>query len=275
MLIVNLGSSSSANCTVLNIGGMNFIIDTGKIEYERIKDEIQKNNISHIEGILITHSHVDHFSKNTFMVSKLFNIPIYIRKETLEASRRKYEEKISNHPSELIKTYSDLYLDFEKVFIKPIDVSHRGMGKDDSGLSVAYYFESKNGSKENILYATDVGSIDDNIQNYINKADVLFIEANHCPVKVDNSPRHHKHKKWLLSERGHLSNEQTAIALEKGLISRQKPYKKIILSHLSRKCNSPAQAYNMVYERLKKLGQPEKSILVLPAKEGETINIDF
>jgi phosphoribosyl 1,2-cyclic phosphodiesterase len=274
MIIANLGSSSSANCTILSIGSMNFIIDTGKIDFERIKTEMDNNSIEKIDAILITHSHVDHLSKNTYKVSKFFNAPIYIRKETLQAAMRKHEKDINEHPVDLIKTYQDLIIDFDKVIVTAVDVSHRGMGKDDSGLTVAYYFENKNGTNENILYATDVGGINEDIQKYIEKSDVLFIEANHCPLKVENSPRYYKHKNWLLSDKGHLSNEQTAEAISKGLQNRKMPYKKIILAHLSRKCNTPELAYNTIYEKLKSFGQDKDSIIVLPAREGQTIVID-
>lgn len=276
MKIINLASSSSANCTILNIGGMNFIVDTGKIDCDRIKNEMNKNDISSIDAILITHSHVDHLSKNTFAVSKQLNTPIFIRKETFDAAKQKrLEKKINEHPKDLIKTYSDLQIIFNNVSVQAIDVSHRGMGRDNSGLSVAYYFESKNGNNENILYATDVGSVSEDLQSYITKSDVLFIEANHCPEKVNNSPRHYKHKKWLLSERGHLSNEQTASAILNGIKIRNKPYKSIILSHLSRKCNSDNLAFDTVYSKIKDYNQSADSVTVLPAKEGKTILVEF
>lgn len=266
MKIITLGSCSSANCSIVSIGAKNFIIDTGKIEPDIIKENIDRLTPAKCEAILITHAHFDHLSKHTFKTSVLLNCPIYIRDETFEVSKRKFAEYINEHPSNLIVSYKTKELIFDNIIVKVIDVPHRGMGSDESGPSVSYFFIDNSKNEEKLFFGTDIGDISDEVQNYINNSEVLFIESNHDVNMVENSPRYHKHKKWLFSCEGHLSNNQTAAAIEKALRERGKPYQKIILSHLSRNCNTPEKAIKTIYDRIKNYSQPLDSIIAAPAE---------
>ena len=272
MNIITLGSCSSANCSIVNIGGNNFIIDTGKIKAAIIKEYLSKIDSKKCGAIFITHAHTDHLSKNTFKVSNELSCPIYIRAETLQAAERKLRKYIQNHPAELIKTFTELEFNISNIKVKAIDVPHRGMGTDASGLSVSYFFQNINVPEESIFFGTDIGEVSDEVQEYINLSEVLFIESNHDVELVENSPRYYKHKNWLISSRGHLSNVQTTEVIEKALIYRKRPYEKIILSHLSRNCNSPERAVRTLYNRIKKYNQPYESIIVAPTKGQLYIN---
>jgi len=129
-------------------------------------------------------------------------------------------------------------------------------------------FENKENENEKLFFGTDIGKINDEIQKYINEAEILFIETNYDKSLVEKSPRYYKHKNWLFSEKGHLSNDDTASAIRNGLIARSgRPYKKIILAHLSRTCNTPELAKNAVIREVKEFNQPKESILTAPAKD--------
>ncbi|HOK40014.1 MAG TPA: MBL fold metallo-hydrolase [bacterium] len=268
MDLISFGSSSSYNCSILNIANQTFIIDTGKIEPEFIQSYLLKSNLKNNKTLLITHAHYDHLSKNTFLISKILNIPIYIHPITFEVAIKKFNGVASTHPAELIYLYKNSELNFGKVEVKIIKVPHQGMGDDEAGYSVSYFFENKENENEKLFFGTDIGKINDEIQKYINEAEILFIETNYDKSLVEKSPRYYKHKNWLFSEKGHLSNDDTASAIRNGLIARSgRPYKKIILAHLSRTCNTPELAKNAVIREVKEFNQPKESILTAPAKD--------
>lgn len=136
MKISILGSGSGGNATYIESENGKILIDAGfsckKIE-ERL-NSIQRE-LSDINGILITHEHIDHI-QGAGIISRKYNIPIYITQESFKAGEAKLG-KISTENLKIIDNKKFIIND--SLLIKPFDVMH------DAQRTVGYRIESQNG----------------------------------------------------------------------------------------------------------------------------------
>jgi phosphoribosyl 1,2-cyclic phosphodiesterase len=86
-------------------------------------------------------------------------------------------------------------------------------------------------------FATDLGHINTDLIEHLRGVDTLAIESNYCPVLQENSGRPIYLQRRIMGGAGHLSNEQSALA-----VSRIAPKRNLVLLHLSQECNEPAIA---------------------------------
>lgn len=86
-------------------------------------------------------------------------------------------------------------------------------------------------------FATDLGHINTDLIEHLRGVDTLAIESNYCPILQENSGRPIYLQRRIMGGAGHLSNEQSALA-----VSRIAPKRNVVLLHLSQECNEPAIA---------------------------------
>ena len=86
-------------------------------------------------------------------------------------------------------------------------------------------------------YATDLGHTNNAMIEHLGGVDTLAIESNYCPVMQEQSSRPAFLKRRIMGGAGHLSNEESAIA-----VCRISPRQHLVLLHLSQECNEPAIA---------------------------------
>lgn len=86
-------------------------------------------------------------------------------------------------------------------------------------------------------FATDLGHINADLIEHLRGVDTLAIESNYCPIMQENSGRPIYLQRRIMGGAGHLSNEQSALA-----VSRIAPKRNLVLLHLSQECNEPAIA---------------------------------
>ena len=135
--------------------------------------------------------------------------------------------------------------DFERVqggdvfTVKDIKITAFGLSHD-AAEPVGYSFE-KNGRK--IAIVTDTGYVTEDIFRAIRGAEALVIEANHEKNLLLYGRYPYPLKRRILSDQGHLSNEDCGAALCRFLreINREK-VPRVVLAHLSSENNTPAQA---------------------------------
>ena len=114
----------------------------------------------------------------------------------------------------------------------------------DTPESVGYRFEDK---RTSFVLATDIGRVTPEVLDAALGADLAVIEANHDIMMLRNGAYPYYLKRRILSDRGHLSNEdsgQLAVKLARS------GTRKIILAHLSRENNTPGLAYGAVVRAL-------------------------
>ena len=159
------------------------------------------------------------------MLARRLNIPIFATKSTIKSINLcSNKELIRPINSNAIIRMMGLKIEaFSKVHTAADPVSYN------------IYEEKK------ISIITDAGHVCKNIQKNIADCDFLCIEANHDELMLETGPYPFFLKKWISSDKGHLSNKQAALSV---LEYASKKLNTIILSHLSQTNNTPEIALN-------------------------------
>ncbi len=258
----SLFSGSSGNCLYVQSDTTKILVDCGESAKKIVTALSQLDiDINEINGILITHEHIDHV-KSLGTLSKKYNLPIYINKETFEALTEQ-KQKINRENIN--------YFDFTKNFfvgdleIHPFSTPHDAA--NSCGFNIFY-----NGTKMSI--ATDLGHITPEILSTLEKSKFILLESNYDPntLKCSSYPYHLKER--ISGPYGHLSNEvagQTiSYLMNHGLNT-------AMLGHLSKENNFPELAYKTVMEEIMYNNKNEKNInLSVATRYSPTpfINID-
>ena len=229
MRIVTFASGSTGNCSLVSDGEANILIDAG-ISMRRTVSALKELGLSPQDlcGVLITHEHSDHIS-GLSMILKHHNISVYAPQELCEVlAAMKPELK-----SRLIAIPVNEAFGLGGIEVKAFRTPH------DSKFSVGYRFEGSSVA----AFATDTGSITDELVCRIEGARLALIEANHDLEMLLSGPYPYILKRRILSENGHLSNEDCAkLALH---LAKSGAWD-IIVGHLSRENNTPQLAFNTV-----------------------------
>ena len=228
-----IASGSSGNCIFIGDGGSSVLIDAG-ISAKRI--EAGLNGIGHtsrdIDAILVTHEHSDHI-KGLGILARRYGIPVYLTPGTAEAlkgmlSLGKIDEGL------LMPVREDTAFSVGSLKILPFRISH------DAAQPVAYRVESGN---KRCAVATDLGEFTDYTVRSLTDLDVLLIESNHDVRMLQAGPYPYYLKRRIMSEKGHLSNEDAGRILTKLLWDGMKH---VFLGHLSRENNFEELAFETV-----------------------------
>ncbi|SFE69071.1 MBL fold metallo-hydrolase [Peptostreptococcus sp. D1] len=229
MKYCSIGSGSSGNCHYVGYKDTNILIDAG-LSGKKIIDGLRDIDIDakSLNGILITHEHVDHI-KGVGILSRKFNLPIFANYNTWMSIRDKIGKVDENN---IIIFENDRLYSINDIVIKPFSITH------DAVDPVGYSMINEKGEKLSI--ATDTGQITDTIRENILKSKLVILESNYDKEMLLMGSYTYTLKKRVMSNIGHLSNEDASkFAVE--LINQGT--EKILLAHLSRENNFPALAY--------------------------------
>lgn len=226
MRYIVIESGSKGNATLVMNKGRILLIDMG-ISLKVLKSALADMNkkLLDIDALLLTHSHSDHICG----VKYLDPLPIYCTNETYDSMN-----------CVEIKPFKEFDVSCFK--ITPLKTSH------DALNSVGFKIECEN---ETLVYITDTGMIPSKTLKLINDADYYIIESNHNVKMLRKSKRPELLKLRILSDKGHLSNEDSAHYMT-NLVGNKT--KEITLAHLSEECNTPElaiEAYKKVFEKSK------------------------
>lgn len=233
MRLVPIASGSSGNCIYVGSERTHLLVDAG-ISAKRIVEGINslELNMDDLDGLLITHEHVDHIG-GLGVVCRKYNIPVYATDGTIEAIK-KYD-KLGPVEEDLFHVINpDEAFRVKDIDVKAFRTSH------DCAKPVAYSFEN---SGRRIAIATDLGTYSDYTVNNLSNLDALLLEANHDIRMLQVGPYPYWLKQRILSDEGHLSNENAGKLLSSVLNDN---IRKIVLGHLSKENNMPELAYEAV-----------------------------
>ncbi len=233
-----LASGSGGNCIALRSEQTTILIDAGvaktKIEKRLLEVGIRPDEVA---AIFITHAHADHI-KGLPLANK-YLIPVLAT----------YGEwrGIGGVGSELQCILDLLHGEYETQFIdgmqvKPFRTHH------DAYEPVGYVVSDRD---ETVSICLDTGKIDADMLQAMAGSDIYIIEANHEPDMVEAGDYPDSVKARILSDNGHLSNEQVATALQRLIQGRGE---RIYLTHLSKRNNLPALAEMTVKAALRRRG---------------------
>ena len=226
--LTTLFSSSSGNCSLISDGNTNILVDAG-VSGSRIIKALNDVNldICEIDGIVITHEHTDHI-KGVGMLSKSYNIPVFANEDTMSIVLTQTGD-LYDRNIRIIK--SRVPFNIRDVEIIPFSTPH------DAISPVGYTFRTDFGI---ISVATDTGHITKSMLNNMSKSDTVLIESNHDVEMLKNGKYPYPLKRRILSDVGHLSNDNAAwLATQLAIWGT----KKIILGHLSEHNNTEQKAF--------------------------------
>lgn len=249
MVFCSLYSGSSGNSMFITSDRAKILIDAGlpgkKID-EALKaiDEETKN----IDGIFITHEHSDHI-KGVGVISRKYDIPIYANADTWSAMEGSLG-KIKEHNIKVIDKRS--VTEIGDLNIKAFNIPHDASGP--MGYTVS-------DGKKNISVATDFGTFTREIYDNVKDSEVILLESNHDVNMLKFGPYPYQLKRRILSEIGHLSNDDCGNAIVE--LVKCGNNKKIILGHLSNTNNQPDLAYATVLDVLNGNGIKNNEDIIL------------
>lgn len=234
-----LASGSSGNAIYVETEEHAFLVDAGLSgrKMEELFASVDRS-MKNLSGILVTHEHSDHI-KGLGVLARKYNVPIYANAKTWMAM----EHLVGNIPleqrfhfdMETVKTFGSLD-------IQSFAVSH------DAADPMFYVFH-ENGRK--LVLITDTGYVSDRMKGHIKGADSFVFESNHDVGMLQMGRYPWSIKRRILSDVGHVSNEDAAVAMSE--VVEQKPTR-IYLSHLSKDNNMKDLARMSVSQTLESCG---------------------
>lgn len=232
-----IASGSNGNSAYVGSDTTSLLVDTG-ITAKRISDILSADDISmnDIDGILITHEHIDHI-KGLGVISRKYNIPIYATYGTIDGILKCTSLGTFDYNLFQPISNSDSF-NIGDITINVHSISH------DTPDPVCYSFQC-DGKK--CAIATDMGTYDNFTIDFLKDSDVMLIEANHDIRMLEVGPYPYILKKRILGDRGHLCNEMSGKLIRELLNDH---IKGIWLGHLSEQNNFEELAFATVKSEL-------------------------
>lgn len=236
MKFCSLYSGSSGNSIFVGSEKAKILIDAG-LPGKKIDEALNSigQNPSEIDGIFITHEHIDHI-KGVGVLSRKYDIPIYAPHDTWVAMENTIG-KIKEHNIKIMDRRS--IVSIKDIEIKSFIIPH------DAASPVGYTVNLNN---KRASIATDFGTFTKEIYDNIKESDIILLESNYDPNMLDMGPYPYQLKQRIKGIEGHLSNDDCGKAIVE--IVKNGLGKKIILGHLSNTNNTPDLAEISVKEIL-------------------------
>lgn len=233
-----LGSGSAGNCAYLEAGETRLLIDAG-FSGRQVRQRLAAIGRvpEGIHGVLLTHEHTDHTQGLLALCGKL-QIPIYCNRLTREAVESQLQARFQ---CRLFATGAAF--EVGDVAVETFPVPH------DAYDPVGFLLRTAAG---NIGFLTDLGHATKLVVERVRPANVLLLETNHdLKLLQEDTRRPWSIKQRILSRHGHLSNDAAADVAEQ-IVS--EGLRQLYLGHLSRDCNRPELAHQVVGDRLRSIG---------------------
>lgn len=222
--VINLGSGSKGNSTIVCHDGKILMVDCGFSRKQAIlRMEAMGLNPADVCGILITHEHGDHI-KGARLCSQTFDAPVFATAGTMACGDLN------------ILQNETVYYGEEKNFsgfkITTLKVSH------DTAEPCAFLVEA---GAVRSLFITDIGTTSDFNTKSLTDIDYLYVEANHDESMLRDGLYPAFLKTRIAGIGGHLNNQESGLLIK--TLAKQSPgLKSIMLAHLSDENNEPERA---------------------------------
>lgn len=228
MRVINLGSGSKGNCTLIEHGSTKLLVDAG-LNLKDLEDRIKEVGVGlyEISAILVSHNHIDHI-RSIVRISKKYKIPVYATRECFCDINLSKVESIYKKEIGL----DDFYIG--EIKILTFEVPH------DALKTIGFIFYA-GGNKVSLV--TDVGRLEEVILRKMEGSNLVMIESNYDERMLEFGPYPYPLKRRIASNMGHLSNNDCARAVLR--LSRSGT-KYFMLMHLSEINNTAEIAYNTV-----------------------------
>lgn len=252
MKTIVLSSGSKGNTTLIETSKTKILIDCGNT-CKYICKKLESINIDpeDIDAILITHTHKDHINGLQVFLKK-YNPTVYFT-EKMQPELQYVENYCLIEENNF--TIKDIKVDI-------IKTSH------DSSDSQGFILTNNDKS---MVYITDTGYINIKYHEMLKNKELYIFESNHDVEMLNNSRYSFALRKRILSDKGHLSNYDSAKYLS-DFIGENTKY--VLLAHLSEESNTCELAYETLLNRLNLCNKHVDNIIVTEQdKETELIEI--
>jgi len=257
MRLLSIASGSSGNCIYVGNATTHILIDAG-ISNRRIEAGLKDADLSmtDLAGIFVTHEHADHI-QSLGILSRKYNIPIYSTEKTLEYIKN--EKSLGDYDRDLLTVVEkDLDLQIGDLIIHPFSIYH------DAADPVGFRISD---GKKSVAVSTDIGHYDDYLIENLKNLSAILLEANHDVHMLEVGSYPYYLKRRILSDYGHLSNENSGKLLSQIL---NDDMEHILLGHLSKENNYPDLAYEAVRLEISEADnkyQPDDFDIVVASRE--------
>ena len=213
-----LFSGSRGNCTLVQTPNTNILIDAG-YGFRAIQARLAQSNlkVTDISAIVVTHEHSDHISALP-QFAKYSPAVVYVPNAALNY--------IAEHCLCTNIQGVDGAFSLADVQIDIFRCSH------DARACLGYRFTT---GDDSVASVTDTGVVSDELVQFLSPCRTVVLESNHDVAMLNNGPYPIYLKRRILSDMGHLSNNQCAEILQKLAFKR---VKNVILAHLSQQNNT-------------------------------------
>jgi phosphoribosyl 1,2-cyclic phosphodiesterase len=226
--IAFLGSGSSGNCAVVRSGKTAVLLDAGLSVRETGRRLSSRGmSLGEVSAVLVTHEHTDHVRGALDLAAK-WSLPIYATDGTARGAR---------FPGSLFSDVrrvaggTEISFGGGELTVRVTRTPH------DGAESCCYVFADGRGRRAGVV--TDLGHLSREVLDALAGCEVLGLEANHDVdlLRAGTYPAFLKRR--ILSDVGHLSNEDAAA----GLYELVGPgTRRVAALHLSQHNNTPALA---------------------------------
>ncbi len=230
-----LASGSSGNAVFIGTDKIKLLVDAG-LSGKQMDQLFQKVSVNprDLSGILVTHEHSDHI-KGVGILSRKYDLPIYANTKTWKAM----EPLIGSIPVERKFIFETGQVQsFQDIEVESFGVSH------DAAEPMFYVFHY---GQKKLVIITDTGYVSDRMKGIIKNADVYVFESNHDVEMLRMCRYPWSIKRRILSDVGHVSNEDAALAMAEVVGDRTNS---IYLAHLSQDNNMKDLARMSVQQTL-------------------------
>ncbi|HCY49968.1 MAG TPA: MBL fold metallo-hydrolase [Clostridiales bacterium] len=248
--IFPLYSGSGGNCTLVQSDNANLLVDVGlgcRATLSALK--MYNLSLSDITAIVVTHEHSDHIGGISSFVSHS-PVPVYTPKAIadLVAKRATYCD---------VSGIADV-TEIADLRVERYECSH------DAAACYGYRFSDGTNS---VATVTDTGCVTTGLVDFLAPCDRIQLESNHDVDMLKSGPYPYPLKRRILSDFGHLSNDQATQVLSDLVGSN---VKSVILAHLSEHNNTAELAFNNVVNMYADKGLVEgRDISVYVAKQHD------
>jgi phosphoribosyl 1,2-cyclic phosphodiesterase len=217
-----LASGSTGNSIYVETDRTKLLIDAG-LSGKQMEQQLTQIGVNsrNLDAILVTHEHSDHI-KGVGVLARRYGVPIYTNEKTWKELKRLI--------GEVSIQQEQLFAEGEVRSFADLDVESFGISHDAAHpMGFCFYH-----GERKLSIATDLGYVSQKIKDKIKDSHAYVFEANHDVEMLRMGRYPWNIKRRILSDVGHLSNEDAGNALCDILTGSNE---KIYLSHLSQDNN--------------------------------------
>ncbi|MCF6515585.1 MBL fold metallo-hydrolase [Lactobacillus sp. S2-2] len=202
MKVSVLSSGSSGNVTYIETNQHKVLLDAG-LSGKKIKNLMDQINrdLNDVDLLFVSHEHTDHAKAVGILARKYPSINVYANQETWDA--------MAPHIGDFPETQKNLFLPNTTQLFGDLDVESFSVSHDAANAQF-YNFHHQGKS---FVVLTDTGYVSERIAGIIKNANAYVMECNHDIEMLRYGDYTWDTKQRIMSDRGHLSNEDGAKAM--------------------------------------------------------------